>query len=386
MHFEHSEMMSPPSYAQDFKFKIFSGKGFERVRRTIGISNAAFIASVTGIPEDDTGKVDGRLQKVGMSYALRVDETHSTATAPRHGGDSTIDYSSFVSKCATLEMSTNSKSGSFFFYTADMKYIIKTIGKDEKRLMVENMKDFVLHWTQNPDSLLNTVCGLFSMGTKGKPDTPFVVLRNIFPIDDTQIDEVYDLKGSTFGRKASAKDRASAVTIYKDLDFCQSEEQLLSMSPETRTWFLSRLRDDVAFLRERKIIDYSLLLGIHFGGGSDNCGAKVHGEPGVGAGSVHMRADGGIYGQNGDVYYCSVIDFLIRYETRKILEANTRGAMVNAKHGKGALSVQNPVPYAQRLVQFITSKTPMSQHRVSFFSPSPLASTSRLRAAELADD
>ena len=28
-------------------------------------------------------------------------------------------------------------------------------------------------------------------------DTPFVILRNIFPIEDTQIDEVYDLKGST---------------------------------------------------------------------------------------------------------------------------------------------------------------------------------------------
>ena len=56
-------------------------------------------------------------------------------TARKQGEiDDTVDYAQFARNCTTIEMSTNSKSGSFFFYTSDMKYIIKTIKQDEKRL------------------------------------------------------------------------------------------------------------------------------------------------------------------------------------------------------------------------------------------------------------
>jgi len=67
---------------------------------------------------------------------------------------------------------------------------------------------------------------------------------------------IYDLKGSTFGRKAS-----NGATVLKDLDFTERSGRLL-LGPERRQSFLKQIEVDVRFLERNNIMDYSLLLGI----------------------------------------------------------------------------------------------------------------------------
>ena len=77
-----------------------------------------------------------------------------------------------------------------------------------------------------------------------------------------QINLRYDLKGSTKGRRASAKERAKGPTaIYKDLD--QIERGTIvenKMASEIK----AAIANDVEFMRRNKLVDYSMMLGVHF--------------------------------------------------------------------------------------------------------------------------
>ena len=84
----------------------------------------------------------------------------------------------------------------------------------------------------------------------------FIVMGNIFNAE-VPIHRKYDLKGSRQGR--FVKDKNKAI-IWKDLDL-DVELQL------TRGWkerLDRQLTADAAFLRSQQVMDYSLLMGIHF--------------------------------------------------------------------------------------------------------------------------
>lgn len=56
---------------------------------------------------------------------------------------------------------------------------------------------------------------LFQCGGK---NIRFVVMNNLLPTT-VKMSEKYDLKGSTYKRKASKHEREKSVPVYKDLDF-----------------------------------------------------------------------------------------------------------------------------------------------------------------------
>jgi len=69
-----------------------------------------------------------------------------------------------------------------------------------------------------------------------------------------------------------------------------------------------------------------------------------------------------------EVYYVELIDYLIKYGTKKKLESNLRGGVVQLKSENrhlqySALSVTEPTEYADRMVAFIRDKTPMVRPR-----------------------
>ena len=95
---------------------------------------------------------------------------------------------------------------------------------------------------------------------------------------------------------------------------------------------------------------------------------------------MDARTDGGLPSADpNEIYYVGVIDMLVPYSTRKKLEvrtslittsclietdewwvglqAQTRGRLVNARHGADALSVTDPKTYANRLLDFVAGKT-----------------------------
>jgi len=59
-----------------------------------------------------------------------------------------------------IEFIANSKSGQFFFYSHDGKYMIKTQSKMECKLLRRIMPQYVKHLTMNPDSLLVRFYGM----------------------------------------------------------------------------------------------------------------------------------------------------------------------------------------------------------------------------------
>ena len=122
-------------------------------------------------------------------------------------------------------------------------------------------------------SLLPTFMGLYSVRGLGLGigDTRFVVMRNGLPPASPRctapLSYVFDLKGSTRGRRASASERQAAGALsrvtLKDLDWRERFVTPVVLSPRTHQRLLAVLHADVAMLETMGVVDYSLLLGVH---------------------------------------------------------------------------------------------------------------------------
>ena len=72
-----------------------------------------------------------------------------------------------------------------------------------------------------------------------------------------------DLQGSTYGREASKKERKKAHPTFKDLDFLEMYPEGIYLQPEIHACLMDTIERDCRALESLKIMDYSLLLGIH---------------------------------------------------------------------------------------------------------------------------
>ena len=57
------------------------------------------------------------------------------------------------------------KSGSFFFYSFDNKFLIKTISQSEKDLFLAMLGDYIDHISTNPRSILARIYGMYTIRT-----------------------------------------------------------------------------------------------------------------------------------------------------------------------------------------------------------------------------
>ena len=89
-----------------------------------------------------------------------------------------------------------------------------------------------------------------------------VVMNNVLP-RAMRMHLTYDLKGSTYKRRASRKEREKPNPTFKDLDFLQDMHEGLYFDTETYNALMKTLQRDCRVLESFKIMDYSLLLGIH---------------------------------------------------------------------------------------------------------------------------
>lgn len=87
----------------------------------------------------------------------------------------------------------------------------------------------------------------------------FLIMGSVFHSDDMlEIHEQYDLKGSTKGRRSQPDE-----SMKKDLDMID-KGIFLQVGREKSKMFRSQIQMDTDFLRKNGIMDYSLLLGIHY--------------------------------------------------------------------------------------------------------------------------
>ena len=103
---------------------------------------------------------------------------------------------------AMMEKFTEGKSGSFFFYSYDKKYIVKTIADVELRFMIDNLQAYYRYLKDNQDSLLTRYYGMVKLRfTSQQEFIIVVVMENVFYLKEGMVlEERYDLKGSVINR------------------------------------------------------------------------------------------------------------------------------------------------------------------------------------------
>lgn len=172
-----------------------------------------------------------------------------------------------VDSSGMQEQFSEGKSGSFFYFTQDRRYVIKTVNTEEKKFLSKIASSYYNYIKSNPDSLIVRLYGLYQVQLAWEQKyISVIVMENIFhSLQRLPIHEKYDLKGSTVKRRTSKKSKKCAV--LKDLDL----ENKIYIGPENKAALLEQLGKDTEFLATQHIMDYSLLLGIH-----DHCRQKLN--------------------------------------------------------------------------------------------------------------
>ena len=169
---------------------------------------------------------------------------------------------SLTSKYILSELGSPGKSGSFFYFSRDYKYIIKTIHHAEHKLLRKILREYYAHIEKHPNTLISQFYGLHRVKIPYGRKIHFVVMNNLFP-PHRDIHQTFDLKGSTVGRdfKEDDLDRNPRATL-KDLNWLRRNYHF-EFGPQKKTLFVEQMKRDVSLLQKLKIMDYSLLIGIH---------------------------------------------------------------------------------------------------------------------------
>ncbi|KAI9148609.1 Phosphatidylinositol-4-phosphate 5-kinase [Blastocladiella emersonii ATCC 22665] len=206
--------LPPHSGRYDFKFKDYGPRVFRAIREAFGVAAPDYLHSLTG------------------KYVL---------AAVRSPG----------------------KSASTLYFSHDYRYIIKTIRGPEKKALLRILPAYVEHVRRYPDTLLARFYGLHRLKAPevGPKAVHVIVMANVFP-PNYDIHAKFDLKGSTAGRAAADAD-TNPHAVLKDLDWLRDPARRMHLGPRRAAAFVAQLERDVLFLMACKLMDYSLLVGIH---------------------------------------------------------------------------------------------------------------------------
>lgn len=276
-----------------------------------------------------------------------------------------------------IELSNPGASGSIFYVTRDDEFILKTVLHKEAEFLQKLLPGYYMNLNQNPRTLLPKFFGLYCVQSGGK-NIRIVVMNNILP-RIIRLHLKFDLKGSTCKRRASKKEREKSKPTFKDLDFMQDVQEGLLMDVDTHNALVKTLQRDCLVLESFKIMDYSLLLGVHNLDqaereqqmeGSQSSDEKrpaaqralystamesIQGGAACGGSVDTDDTMGGIPAVNSKgerlLLFVGIIDILQSYRLIKKLE-HTWKALV---HDGDTVSVHRPNFYADRFFRFMSS-------------------------------
>ncbi|CAN6476948.1 unnamed protein product [Victoria cruziana] len=164
---------------------------------------------------------------------------------------------SICGSAALRELSSPGKSGSVFFLSQDDRFMIKTLRKPEVQVLLQMLPNYHHHVRTHENTLVTKFFGLHRIKTGGQKFR-FVVMGNMF-CTELRIHRRFDLKGSSQGRSTD-KIEIDENTTLKDLDL----NYQFFLEPSWRQVLLKQIEVDCKFLETQRIMDYSLLLGVHF--------------------------------------------------------------------------------------------------------------------------
>ncbi|XP_069914698.1 phosphatidylinositol 4-phosphate 5-kinase type-1 gamma isoform X3 [Oryctolagus cuniculus] len=315
-----------------------------------------------------------------------------------------------------IELSNPGASGSLFYVTSDDEFIIKTVMHKEAEFLQKLLPGYYMNLNQNPRTLLPKFYGLYCVQSGGK-NIRVVVMNNVLP-RVVKMHLKFDLKGSTYKRRASRKEKEKGAPTYKDLDFMQDMPEGLLLDADTFSALLKTLQRDCLVLESFKIMDYSLLLGVHNidqqererqaeGAQSTLDEKRPAGQKalystamesiqgGAARGEAIDTDDtmGGIPAVNGRgerlLLHVGIIDILQSYRFIKKLE-HTWKALV---HDGDTVSVHRPSFYAERFFKFMSNtvfrknsslkSSPSKKGRGALLAVKPLGPTAAFSASQI---
>ncbi|KDP29195.1 hypothetical protein JCGZ_16584 [Jatropha curcas] len=210
MHFpKDGSQLTPPHQSDDFKWKDYCPMVFRNLREMFKIDAADYMMSICG------------------NDALR-------------------------------ELSSPGKSGSIFFLSQDDRFMIKTLRKSEVKVLLKMLPDYHHHVRSYENTLITKFFGLHRIKPSSGQKFRFVVMGNMF-CTELRIHRRFDLKGSSLGRSTD-KIEIDENTTLKDLDL----NYCFYLEPSWREALLKQIEIDSKFLEAQHIMDYSLLLGVHY--------------------------------------------------------------------------------------------------------------------------
>ncbi|XP_069074481.1 phosphatidylinositol 4-phosphate 5-kinase type-1 alpha isoform X2 [Pleurodeles waltl] len=275
-----------------------------------------------------------------------------------------------------IELSNSGASGSLFYVSGDDEFIIKTVQHKEAEFLQKLLPGYYMNLNQNPRTLLPKFYGLYCVQAAGK-NIRIVVMNNLLP-RSVKMHLKYDLKGSTYKRRASQKEREKSFPTFKDLDFLQDIGDGLFLDPDMYSALSKTIMRDCLVLQSFKIMDYSLLVGIHnmdqglkeraaVDGNSHLDTRKPAGQKALYSTAMEsiqgeawrggtIQSDdqmGGIPSRNSKgerlLLYIGIIDVLQAYRFMKKIEHSWKALV----HDGDTVSVHRPGFYADRFQKFM---------------------------------
>ena len=111
-------------------------------------------------------------------------------------------------------------SGSFFFFSHDRRFIIKTMTDDELKLFLKMLPDYELHLTENPDSVISRIYGVYTIKMKEIENVHLMLMANTLMFRNADnIERIFDLKGSTVSREVKIDTKTKSTTTLKDTNY-----------------------------------------------------------------------------------------------------------------------------------------------------------------------
>lgn len=159
------------------------------------------------------------------------------------------------------ELSNPGASGSIFYLTDDDEFIIKTVMHKEGEFLQKLLPGYYMNLNQNPRTLLPKFFGLYCFQCNSK-NVRLCVMNNLLP-SYVRMHLKYDLKGSTYKRRANKAEKKKKSPTYKDLDFMEQHPNGLLLEADTYNALIKTIQRDCRVLESFKIMDYSLLVGVH---------------------------------------------------------------------------------------------------------------------------
>lgn len=158
------------------------------------------------------------------------------------------------------------KSESFFFFTQNQEFVLKTMKASEMKLLLgtDLIGNYARHMRGHPDSLLSRFYGVYTFKVGNMDDIHCFITNNLIGKDFPNVERIYDLKGSTRGRLTklpedqARPDGVSGMTVLKDLNFIETEQKL-NVEENKKREILEIIEHDSKFLADNNLMDYSVL-------------------------------------------------------------------------------------------------------------------------------